>query len=565
MYPFKIRVRVWSAYSDKGYQASTQISGKLHTFVVYKRMIMKKLLLFCLCFFMLLPVYLFGANKPKTIILAKDLNKKPTLVYTGEVNKKIPNGKGVLKCQKNRRALRDWTLNDYYWTSDEIFVVTGTFDGYNASNALVEINRGERYHLINYQGDVDIVIKDNLSVQLILTKGIINTPSGNLQVSNLSFATTPQSGGELSEVGENTFIREHSCTLKEQDDYRYIDSFGIGLLKSFGGESSVIVDYEEYGTLDEFMRGRYNLKIDNVFLKWEDGRTDTLEFSPTSIKKDYDGKVSFPWLELSKKDHQFINANGDIILQGKSTYYKKCFPNGVVEYDSANYSFNLRTDLPDDLKPYLEDFPGSNYYDSRGKYHYIPPVIGTECKITYSDGAVYNGTVKHIENDNIFSLSSLPDSSMYWLGIYTAPSGIRTIYYLDHEDWGESEQKKVNEKDFIAQSEANRIAKEEAKAEQERLEREEQERQEKEAKEREDRLVRTYGKYYTEFRDNGKILLGAPIKMFKELTTVRLQINRRDMQVYEVWYDDGLYDYMYCVVNPKTGKVTETRPNPWNE
>gem|GEM_PF-6621408 len=504
---------------------------------------------------MLLPVYLSGASKPKTIVLEKDSNKQPSLVYTGEAEKKIPSGTGELKYQINTR--QHYLGNEYVWVKKELVVVSGTFDGYSVSDASVKIYRPGSKKTIIYKGDVEITVSEDHSKVFTLTNGIIQTPSGDLTVSNLSFATTSQSS-ELNEVGDNTFIREHSCTLKEIK----IDSFSIDLLRSFGGESSVIVDYEEYGTLDEFVEGKYHFKIDDVFLKWEDGRTDTLEFyhRSSSIPRANDGKPYFPGLglELSKRDHKFMNSNGDIISYRiddgwKVFYYKKHFPSGVLEHDSG--SFSVLSSLPEDLEPYMDNFPGKSVYSSKRT---------TKCKITYSDGAVYNGTVEHIENDNIFSLSSLPDSTMYWEGIYTAPSGIRTIYFYGLPKGGDYGQIIVNEKDFIAQSEANRIAKEEAKAEQERLEREEQERQEKEAKAREDRLVKTYGKYYTEFRDNGKILLGAPIKMFKEVTTVKLEINRKDMQVYDVWYGDSYYDYMYCEVDPKTGKITGTRTNPWN-
>lgn len=173
-------------------------------------------------------------------------------------------------------------------------------------------------------------------------------------------------------------------------------------------------------------------------------------------------------------------------------------------------------------------------------------------------------------------IKTVPDSSLFTTGIFKSAEGVYSLYYGSDSTTPEKlvgyrRDQYCSETidDFIkntlqAQRDYDKY-KEAKKAEQERLEREEQERQEKEAKAREDKLVRTYGKYYTEFRDNGKILLGAPIKMFKELTTVKLQINRRDMQVYEVWYGDSFYDYMYCVVNPKTGKVTETRTNPWNE
>lgn len=451
---------------------------------------------------------LYGSSKPKTIVLLKDNNKKPCLVYTGEVKNRIPKGAGNLKYR-----------NEYGSQSKEIAMITGTFDGYKIVDASATIRYGKNNLSFVYKGDIDVYLSEDRVINLTLTDGVINTPSGDLSVNNLSFSSTKDLKA-LNEVGENTFTREYSCLLEERENYNYIGPFKTSLLHSFGGDFSVTAYYSESGNLEEYIGNRTHFIIKRALLNWADGRTDVLTVPQGEITKDYYGKYVIKGLSLSKSNLWFINNNGDVIAEkndrdNNSKYYynKKVFPEGIIEYNSAQKNYDQWHDLPQDLFPYLKNFPDADYYDEKGHHHFFSYGWGTNCTISYSNGSVFNGDINHIDNDNIFTLTSLPDSTMYRQGILTDANGLRTIYYVVYDSWENKQDiRHVGERAFIARSEAARLAREE-KDRLDSLEREKQIAEQESLKQ---------SKWYKAFQ-KGIIPDGTPLEFlenFAELTDI---------------------------------------------
>ena len=170
--------------------------------------------------------------------------------------------------------------------------------------------------------------------------------------------------------------------------------------------------------------------------------------------------------------------------------------------------------------------------------------IGGLITMKYNDGTVFYGG--HYRNPRyalkVLSWSSLPDFKNLPVGVFTKPDGRVSLVW---------ERSIVTEQELIARAEANKIEIEESA----RLQEEAQLKRELEERRQEETRIKTYGKYYTEFRENGTILLGTPIKMLKELAEVELEVNRKDRQIYSV-YIASFRTSWHCGVDPKTGRVT---------
>lgn len=525
-------------------------------------MIMKKLLFFATALLMLFATDSFAKPKPKEKEFYLDKDK--LIRYYGFAVKKIPAGEGTI----------------YDRHGEYKITLSGTFDGNIVKNARLTVSHPKNE--VQYKGEQVEFKYSQDTVAYILGKGTLSLPfewnAYEEHIKDTMIAYT--NGNVINSAYKNGTLRtilKHEEQLEYEYKYklRDIDSPREWIFMAFCGSVPSLMKTLTARLYVDFRRGDIDKKLSGP-LVWEDGTT--AKIGPIELNyhgyNQYSGGIKVPWINF---------ANGDILSE---THIRKTMDGGIVEVVENQHEVLL----PDTLDQYnkMRKDRGGHYYEGLkvmpfDGYHHRFSESKVIFHIRYSDGSQYDGRIdkkwEHVWDKEILGMKTVPDSSLYTTGIFKSAEGEYSLYYIASlSSYEISHPKEVKYPgyrgnsifhetfdEFIKNSLQAQIDDDEYKAEQERLEREEQERQEKEAKEREDKLVRTYGKYYTEFRDNGKILLGAPIKMFKELTTVKLQINRRDLQVYEVWYGDSFYDYMYCEVNPKTGKVTGTRPNPWNE
>lgn len=508
-------------------------------------MIMKKLLFFATALLILFATDSFAKPKPKEKEFYLDKDK--LIRYYGFAVKKIPAGEGTIYDRHGKYKI----------------TLSGTFDGNIVKNARLTVSHPKNE--VQYKGDQVEFKYSQDTVSYILGKGTFSRVYRDLGDDYIAMAQTDgnviynMSYASLKHEEQMTYEKEYKA---ERIYYPSVDEF-----------------MEFYGSVPAKLKREITLCLSNNFivqksssesggtLEWSDGTSSRIKEIDYGY---YDGNI----IEIPRIDF----PNGNILSR---SFFRKTVDGGIVEVEGGGKG---RFQLPDSLVKY------NKIRETLSPYKYdgvrVAPFGGwvrsnLVFHIQYSDGSHYDGEVEgeHYYLYKVQGIKTVPDSSLFTTGLFKSAKGVYSLYYGSNsatpeklvgyrrDHWYSETPEDFIKNTLQAQRDFDKYkaAQEEAKAEQERLEREEQERQEKEAKEREDKLVRTYGKYYTEFRDNGKILLGAPIKMFKELTTVKLQINRRDLQVYEVWYGDSFYDYMYCEVNPKTGKVTGTRTNPWNE
>ena len=508
---------------------------------------MKKLLFVATALLMLFATDSFAKPKPKEKEFYLDKNK--LIKYTGFAVKKIPAGEGTIYDRHGKYKI----------------TLTGTFDGNIVNNASLTVSHPR--NKVQYKGEQVEFKYSQDTVAYILGKGTFSRVYRDYGDDYIAMAQTDgnviynMSYASLKHEEQMTYEREYKA---ERIYSPWVDEF-----------------MEFYGSVPAKLKREITLCLSNNFivqqsssesggtLEWPDGTS--LRIKEIDIDYgDFGDIIKIPRIDF---------PNGNILSH---SFFRKTVNGGIVEVEKGNKG---RFQLPDSLvkynkiretlRPYNYDYDGVRVapFGGGGRSHLV-------FHIQYSDGSHYDGEVDGMDDRReAQGIKTVPDSSLFTTGIFKSADGVYSLYYESNSitpeklvGYRRDQYYSETIDDFIKNTlqaqrdfDKYKAAQEEAKAEQERLEREEQERREKEAKEREDKLVRTYGKYYTEFRDNGKILLGAPIKMFKELTTVKLQINRRDLQVYEVWYGDSFYDYMYCEVNPKTGEVTGTRTNPWNE
>ena len=491
----------------------------------------------------------FAGPKPKEKHFY--LDKEKQLYYEGMAVKKTPQGQGKLL-----------DISGYF----SKIVLTGEFDGFVVNDAKISIS--------NFVNSVK-VSANSVNVSFSPDTTFYHIADGIFRL--LEYRPDGYRDSTTVRVQQNTICNPHNSDyyLKYESDIDYVEETewtneckpkADEILKFYGALPVLKQEYRKKLCKGLFVDNRGRKKL-RTYFEWPDGgiqNNPEITFSKWGAH-DCDVLV-FPNGDTLSRERIVKSVKGGVVrafYRGQhSTVH---WPDNTLR-DSIVYYNKIRRDSIKYDGMRLDEFP-LEYY----------PRSGYLVDIRYSDGSEYFGCLDdafsqdQLSRDKLLEMTIVPDSTSFVTGVFTSSKGKHTLYYrttsaakehvVGHIGNGII---KETEEEFIQHTLQAKHDWEEYKRQMEEKQMEEQKEAEKEAKAREDRLVKTYGKYYTEFRDNGKILLGAPIKMFKEVTTVKLEINRKDMQVYDVWYGDSYYDYMYCEVDPKTGKITGTRTNPWN-
>ena len=514
-------------------------------------------------------VTLFGTAlsaepKPKTIVLYKSADKTRTVEYTGIVSKKIPMGEGKLKVINRDKP--------------ESIVLSGIFNESSVTEAKLSIAQHQAFNCEK----VDYIISDNL-IEYKLTNAKF---SDERQIITIPECIISYSLTDLTlKTGQLYSWLERIPVRQQIENSRVVSSLpGLKIkyveLSSFANCDKVEMVIYAHFSLHSNGNGLY-ISYDgyekDAELCWSDNTitgikiqgnskpqtiTDVKEFRYSlSNNAGWDNNY---WCVTPLEIHR---PNGDSLVCNKNkwgdivtTELLKTFNEGKYHWQADRHLKieDFPNYLPDSLAYYshyhpdLRDGNPNNLewrWSSPTFYNLDPRNEGSMdiYEIYFDDGGSYVGIT---DNETPFSFKS----PLYRTGLLIRADGSRIIYIGG---------KPETEQDFIRKAKGYKC---EIEAEYARrlAEKEEIERQEREEEERITReMTSKYGKYYKAWNEEHIVLVGTPLEMLKQVTTVTLELRRNDFNVYFVYYGNDYAEYVQCSVSASTKKVTDIRPNPW--
>ena len=440
--------------------------------------------------------------------------------YYGPTEKRTPKGDGKL------------TINEDYTTT---ITVTGTFDGANVSNAVVEfVSQG-----VTFKGNIVYEKTRDITVPLIrihMSEGrlyhkekllgeIKKEPFEVILDCSWGFASMIRSSGKLYTIQKS----RHSF-LNAAKGFAECDEYEI--------ENHDIIPFQ---LRENITFGKANTAVEPLTLLFANGTVTPLEPLRTGMK----------W---TKPNGDFVNFNNN----GRITEYNITLSSGRINGNTVTHKFSNGNVFEGKVRDRL--VPNISLEWLTNTRHILWPwekfcEFAKRGKITFADGASFSGEF----SSNGFTVGDKLDDSSYYEGAMYDSTGAQ----IDDYQYGQNRaQRDSIERARIAEEDARQA--EEAALEQRMKAREAEEQQKK------IELYKKYGKKYVDSIIDSKgtiIPVGTPLALLNEFDDwkgllgvyliLKLRTDSGNEQSYKWWtpYHNADTGY-FGTINGKVSSVT---------